>query len=167
MDDITSRVIRRSLNGEGIHTDQGPSRSAGSQGRSHGAACPSRHRAGRQAPQGQLDAPRKSRRALMAFAWNHYGARLPGVFLKPFRSRPAHIMLLWPIAVRQVPHDYIPRLFELPSGSRVGLEELRISFFGASLGALPASRVNRGCRFNHCCETEGISVCAIEERPLR
>ena len=35
------------------------------------------------------------------------GARLPGVLLKPFRSRPAHIMLLWPIAVRQVPHGHV------------------------------------------------------------
>jgi hypothetical protein len=67
-------------------------------------------------------------------------------------------MLLWPIAVRQVPHDYIPRLFELPSGLRVGLEQLRISFFGASPGPFPPLGLIEDVGSNHCCETGGISV---------
>ncbi len=105
---LTSRVIRRSLNGEGIPRSHRPgskpvSRVPGTFTRRCVSESPPRRK---QVPQGQLDASRKSRCSSIAFVRDDDGGRLPGMLLKPFRSRPAHIMLLWPIAVRQVPHVY-------------------------------------------------------------
>ena len=114
---------------------------------------------GQQAPQSQLDAPRKGRRGSITFARDHDGARLPRALLKPFRSRPAHIMLLWPIAVRQVPHDHFPRWSESSSLRGSAWSSCECLYAAPRLGSFSASRVNRGCEgSNDCVEAGGSPI---------
>src|SRR5262245_36855883 len=58
--------------------------------------------------QHQFDAPAKTGAHMMPLAADDDRARLPRMFLKPFRSWPAHVMQLGPVSVGKVPHRKCP-----------------------------------------------------------
>ena len=88
--------------------------------------------------QRQFDATERRCGLLMTFALHHDGSRLAGMFLEPFRSRPAHIMQLGPVTIRQISHHEAPWLSPLRLDSSrfmkmMGARSLRMRLFPSAL----------------------------------
>lgn len=90
------------------YTDHGPSRSVGIPG--HFAMCPVSGAPSRREPPAKrkLDAAERRDAHLMALALDDERACKPGMLLEPFGPRPAHIVQLRPVAIRQISHLSIP-----------------------------------------------------------
>src|SRR5262245_33138146 len=68
----------------------------------------------------KLDAADRRDAHLVALAMDHERACVPGMLLEPFGPRPAHIVQLRPVAIRQISHASTPR----PPQSRLAFKPM-------------------------------------------
>src|SRR5262245_24193890 len=91
----------------------------------------------------KLDAAERRDAHLVAPAMDHERACVSGMLLEPFGPRPAHIVQLRPVAIRQISHASTPRPPKAGSPSsrcfaaRVAAKRLRMGLFAAGARASP------------------------------